>query len=162
MDLVNLEVNYRWAAGRTRVETMIEQDSTTAHIIRREYDGYTLQFLGGEVCYQKKPLYHELLTFCQHKVEVRTPLEHKLHKVMPRLVPEENSNQIISPMPGKLTAIHIKEGDRVEIGQHLFTLEAMKMQNMISAQRQGIVSSIHSTTGQEVSVDQLVLTMKYD
>lgn len=57
---------------------------------------------------------------------------------------------IKSPLPGVILEIHVKEGDKVSIGQKLITLEAMKMENNINADKEGIVKSIKVQKGDNV------------
>jgi biotin carboxyl carrier protein len=55
-----------------------------------------------------------------------------------------------SPLPGVILEIHVKEGDKVSVGQKLITLEAMKMENNINADKEGIVKSIKVNKGDSV------------
>ncbi len=63
---------------------------------------------------------------------------------------------ILSPMPGKIIAVDISEGDTVTKGQKLLTLEAMKMEHSLTAPFDGIVSSLNATLDAQVQVDALL------
>ena len=60
-------------------------------------------------------------------------------------------DQIIAPMPGKITKLFVAVGDEVKKGQALLVMEAMKMENNIVATSDGQVKTIHVTVGQSVS-----------
>jgi biotin carboxyl carrier protein len=62
-----------------------------------------------------------------------------------------------SPMPGKLTEYRVKNGDKVNKGDILFILEAMKMNNEIVAEEDGIISDIDNREGQPVKMDDIIM-----
>lgn len=64
---------------------------------------------------------------------------------------EEQEGDVVSPMPGRVVKILVKEGDLVEMGQDLIIVEAMKMENRISAPYSGRVTRIHFQEGDQVS-----------
>jgi propionyl-CoA carboxylase alpha chain len=63
----------------------------------------------------------------------------------------------MSPMPGLLTKIAVKAGEVVTAGQKLASIEAMKMENTISAMQDGVVSEICAHEGDSLAVDQLIM-----
>ena len=67
---------------------------------------------------------------------------------------------MIGPMPGLVTAIHVAAGDKVEAGQPLAVVEAMKMENILRAEKAGVVKSIHATAGESLAVDAVILEME--
>lgn len=67
---------------------------------------------------------------------------------------------ILAPMPGKILDIHVNLDDEVVIGQSIFILEAMKMENELKANMGGIIHSIHVKTGESVEKNQLLLEIK--
>jgi len=98
----------------------------------------------------------------QHRGCVRTTRllsEHKatLADRMIEKEPEDTSNYLLCPMPGLLVALQVKEGDTVEEGQALAIVEAMKMENVLTAERSGTVASIPTKEGQSLSVDEVIL-----
>jgi biotin carboxyl carrier protein len=62
----------------------------------------------------------------------------------------KGAGYVKSPLPGVILEIHVKEGDKVSVGQRLITLEAMKMENNINADKEGIVKSIKVNKGDSV------------
>lgn len=72
---------------------------------------------------------------------------------------QSGPKQIVSPMPGLVVKLLVKEGESVTANQALLTIEAMKMENSISSPGAGKVEKIHVTAGQEVSNKQLLITL---
>jgi len=68
-----------------------------------------------------------------------------------------NENNIIAPIPGKITDIFLAEGDLVNKGESILSLEAMKMQNEITATCNGVIRKIRVQTGQSVMKDELLV-----
>lgn len=66
-----------------------------------------------------------------------------------------------SPMPGTILDIKVSPGDKVKRGQVLITLEAMKMENELMAERDGIIEYIHVSKGQSVQAGEKVITLTY-
>ncbi|SCW45090.1 propionyl-CoA carboxylase alpha chain [Sphingobium faniae] len=75
-------------------------------------------------------------------------------------IPPDLSRFLICPMPGLLVALHVKEGDKVEIGQPLAVIEAMKMENILRAQKAGVVKSVSATQGESLPVDAIILELE--
>ncbi len=71
-------------------------------------------------------------------------------------VEAEGRQQILAPMPGKVVRVLIKAGDRVEAGQGLLVVEAMKMQNEIRSPKSGIVEKILAKEGQPVNAGEIL------
>jgi len=75
-------------------------------------------------------------------------------------IPPDLSKFLICPMPGLVTALHVKEGDAVEAGQPLATVEAMKMENILRAEKVGVVQSISAVEGESLAVDAVIMEME--
>jgi len=75
-------------------------------------------------------------------------------------VPPDLSKFLICPMPGLLVALHVGEGDKVEAGQPLATVEAMKMENILRAEKTGTVKSVNAAQGDSLAVDAVILEME--
>ncbi|CCG06919.1 acetyl-CoA carboxylase biotin carboxylase subunit [Pararhodospirillum photometricum] len=75
-----------------------------------------------------------------------------LHKVPPDL-----SRYLLSPMPGLLVSLAVEEGSEIKAGETLAVVEAMKMENILKAERDGIVARIHARPGDSLAVDQKIL-----
>jgi propionyl-CoA carboxylase alpha chain len=71
--------------------------------------------------------------------------------------PPDLSKYLLCPMPGLLTALHVKPGDRVEAGQPLAVVEAMKMENILRAEKAAIVKSAAAKPGDSLAVDAVIL-----
>jgi biotin carboxyl carrier protein len=71
-------------------------------------------------------------------------------------VEAEGRQQIVAPMPGKVVRVLVQAGDRVEAGQGLFVVEAMKMQNEIRSPKSGTVERILATEGQPVNAGEVL------
>jgi len=74
--------------------------------------------------------------------------------------PPDLSRFLLSPMPGLLVALHVAAGDRVEAGQPLATVEAMKMENILRAQRSGTVSQVAAMVGETLAADAVILELE--
>jgi biotin carboxyl carrier protein len=92
-------------------------------------------------------------------VEVRHPLE-KLLLSQRGAGPARGGETITAPMPGLLVGYRVKVGDRVEAGQPVAIVEAMKMQNELTARRGGVVSDLLATERASVSAGQPLLRLK--
>ena len=81
--------------------------------------------------------------------------EHMIEKVPPDL-----SRFLICPMPGLLVSLNVKEGDKVEAGQPLAVVEAMKMENILRAEKSATVKKINATAGESLAVDAIILELE--
>ncbi|MFK0167092.1 acetyl-CoA carboxylase biotin carboxylase subunit [Rhizobium sp. NPDC090279] len=90
-------------------------------------------------------------------VYAREPHVAQLAALMPVKPPSDTSKALLCPMPGVITSVAVKTGDRVEAGQPLVTVEAMKMENTLRAERRGVVKRISAVIGQSFSVDELIM-----
>ena len=79
---------------------------------------------------------------------------HLIEKVAPDL-----SKFLICPMPGLLVRLDVAAGDKVEAGQPLAVVEAMKMENILRAEKTGVVKSVAAKTGDSLAVDQVILEL---
>jgi propionyl-CoA carboxylase alpha chain len=91
------------------------------------------------------------------KVHVRTPRQAELAALMPVKAPPDTSRFLLCPMPGQVVKISVAEGDEVQEGQALATVEAMKMENILRAERKGVVSRIAAAAGQSLKVDDIIM-----
>ncbi|HEY1414779.1 MAG TPA: acetyl/propionyl/methylcrotonyl-CoA carboxylase subunit alpha [Caulobacteraceae bacterium] len=92
----------------------------------------------------------------QARVLVLTPLSAELHERLPLKPPVDTSRLVLSPMPGLVISAEIAEGDQVEEGQILFVVEAMKMQNIVRAERAGLIKSAPVRAGDSVAADDIL------
>ena len=76
---------------------------------------------------------------------------------MPVKEAADMSRFLLSPMPGLLTSVAVAVGEPVKAGQELAVIEAMKMENVMRAERDGAVAAIHAAAGDSLAVDQAIL-----
>jgi propionyl-CoA carboxylase alpha chain len=79
-----------------------------------------------------------------------------LLQMPPKLLPD-TSRRVVSPMPGLLTAVVVSEGQEVKAGEPLAIVEAMKMENVLRAERDGQVARLCAKPGDSLAVDQIIL-----
>jgi biotin carboxyl carrier protein len=105
---------------------------------------------------------HFRVVLWRHRFEVRvlTEREWRLQKVAPKSAAAAGVMVIPAPMPGLVKAVIAREGDAVTAGTRLVVLEAMKMENDITAPRDGKVAQVHVTPGTVVEGGKPLVTME--
>jgi len=91
------------------------------------------------------------------KVHVRSPRQAELARMMPEKLPPDTSKMLLCPMPGLIVKVDVEEGDEVQEGQALCTVEAMKMENILRAERSGTVTKINAAAGDSLAVDDVIM-----
>jgi len=91
------------------------------------------------------------------KVHVRTPRQAALAKLMLEKLPPDTSKFLLCPMPGLVTKIMVEVGDEVQEGQALATVEAMKMENILKAEKKGVVRAVKAAAGSSLKVDDVIM-----
>ena len=91
------------------------------------------------------------------KVHVRTPRQAELAELMPEKLPPDTSKMLLCPMPGLIVKVDVEVGDEVQEGQALCTVEAMKMENILRAEKKGVVSKINASAGDSLAVDEVIM-----
>ncbi|MGQ0565197.1 MAG: acetyl-CoA carboxylase biotin carboxylase subunit [Gemmobacter sp.] len=91
------------------------------------------------------------------KVLVRTPRQAELAALMPEKAAPDTSRYLLCPMPGLVVRIAVAVGDEVQEGQALATVEAMKMENILKAERKGVVKKINAVQGASLKVDDVIM-----
>ena len=86
-----------------------------------------------------------------------TPRTAALAAQMPKKEPPDLSRFLLSPMPGLLVSVAVGEGQEVKAGDELAVIEAMKMENILRAERDGTVAKLHVGAGDSLAVDQAIL-----
>ncbi len=92
-----------------------------------------------------------------HRMRVLTPRAAELARHMIAKVPPDMSKYLLCPMPGLVVSIAVAEGDRVEAGQPLATVEAMKMENILRAEKAGTVAKLLAKPGDSLAVDAVIM-----
>lgn len=136
-ELVEGEVE--WTPG-DRIAIAQSGDETLAVQVARTRTGWKLTTRGAT-----------------HKVDVFRPRVAQLARHMIEKVPPDMSRFLLAPMPGLLTRIEVGEGEKVEAGQPLAVVEAMKMENILRAEKSGVVKAINFAAGDSLAVDAAIL-----
>ncbi len=91
------------------------------------------------------------------RVLVLTPLCAELHERLPRREAADTSRLVVSPMPGLMVSLDVAVGQEVKEGEVVAVIEAMKMQNIIRAEREGVVKAIGPRPGDSVAADEVLV-----
>jgi propionyl-CoA carboxylase alpha chain len=149
-----LEVGFLDAAGKV-VETV------SAVSTWRPGDPVWHGDVGGQrVAVQIRPILNgAVLSYrgIQAPVHVYTEREAELAALMPVKAAADMSKFLLCPMPGLVKAIHVAEGQEVKAGDNLAIVEAMKMENLLRAERDGTVKKINAKAGDSLAVDAVIL-----
>ncbi|MBW8754802.1 MAG: acetyl/propionyl-CoA carboxylase subunit alpha, partial [Sphingomonadales bacterium] len=95
-----------------------------------------------------------------HKVEILPASIAHLARHMIAKVPPDLSKFLICPMPGLLVRLDVAEGDKVEAGQPLAVVEAMKMENILRAEKAATVKKVNAKAGESLAVDAIILELE--
>src|SRR5216684_1739276 len=93
----------------------------------------------------------------QAEALVLTPRQAELYALMPVKAAPDTSKFLLSPMPGLLASVAVSEGQEVKTGEVLAVVEAMKMENVLRATRDGTVKTLHAKAGDSLRVDQKII-----
>ena len=81
----------------------------------------------------------------------------ELHQLMPYKAPPDMSRFVLSPMPGLLVEVSVQPGQKVQAGERVAVIEAMKMENILFAAQDGVVKKVVASKGESLSVDQMIV-----
>jgi len=133
-----------WTYGQSLLTAEVRIDKGEATEVTVQIDqrgaGYRLFHAGAQI-----------------DVKVLTVREAELNRLMPFKPPPDLSKFLLSPMPGLLVSLAVKEGQEVKAGETLAIVEAMKMENVLKAERDGLVKKLHQAPGSSLAVDQVIL-----
>ena len=90
---------------------------------------------------------------------VCSPRAAQLHALIPEKEKPDTSKRIMSPMPGLVVSLDVKVGQEVKAGDGVAVVEAMKMQNIIRAERDGVVAKVNTAPGASVAADEVLLEL---
>ncbi len=93
----------------------------------------------------------------QVDAKVMRPNVAAMEALMPVRIPPDTSNLLLCPMPGLVVSIAVQEGQQVQAGEALATVEAMKMENILRAERDLTVSKINAEPGDSLAVDAVIM-----
>jgi propionyl-CoA carboxylase alpha chain len=88
---------------------------------------------------------------------ILSPVRAALYSLMPIKQAPDLSKYLLSPMPGLLMRLSVSEGTAVKAGEELAVVEAMKMENVLRAERDGTVSKVCTSAGESLNLDQVIL-----
>ena len=91
---------------------------------------------------------------------VMHPRTAELHKLMPYKAPPDMSKFVLSPMPGLLTQVAVQPGQKVQAGERVAVIEAMKMENILFATADGVVKEVLAQPGESLAVDQAIVAFE--
>ena len=91
------------------------------------------------------------------KVNVRRPRQAELAQLMPEKLPPDTSKMLLCPMPGLVVKIDVEVGQEVQEGQALCTIEAMKMENILRAEKKAVVAKVNAGAGDSLAVDDVII-----
>ncbi|XP_068424725.1 propionyl-CoA carboxylase alpha chain, mitochondrial [Clinocottus analis] len=144
VDGEKVEVEGEWNLASPLLPLTINDTHRVLQCLSREASGrLVLQYLGTAF-----------------KVRVLSGLAAQLNSFMPEKIPEDTSSLLRSPMPGAVVAVSVKPGDTVSEGQEICVIEAMKMQNSLTAARQAKVKSVHCKPGETVGEGDLLVELE--
>ncbi len=118
---------------------------------------------GEELIVQIKPIpagYEFTTRGAKHKLRVLPTRMAKLDKFMIEKIPPDMSKYLVCPMPGLLVSLNVAEGDEVQPGQPLAVIEAMKMENILRAEKAGTVAKVNAKAGDSLAVDAIILELE--
>ncbi len=88
---------------------------------------------------------------------IMSPRMAQLHQLMPYKAPPDMSKFVLSPMPGLLVDVAVQPGQKVQAGERVAVIEAMKMENILFAAQDGVVKKVVASKGESLTVDQMIV-----
>ena len=142
VDGASFELSMEYDPGDRIIEAEVDGDELAVKITKTR-NGFNLSTRGAK---------HVARVLPGHIAHLAA---HMIEKIPPDL-----SKFLICPMPGLLTTLHVGEGDIVEAGQPLAVVEAMKMENILRAEKTGTVKLVNAKAGDSLAVDSVILEME--
>lgn len=93
----------------------------------------------------------------RHEVQITDDLDQLIKSLGLSVSGSQNADNIFAPMPGRIIQIGVSAGQKVKKGDPLVTLEAMKMENTLQAQSDGVIKAVHTCEGETVAKKQLLV-----
>ena len=134
-----MRVESEWLPGRRLARLAVDGEGLILKVEGRS-QGFRIRYRGADLA-----------------VALRTPRQDELAARMPEKAPPDTSRLLLCPMPGLVVKIDVEEGQEVQEGQALCTIEAMKMENILRAERMGVVAKINAGEGDSLAVDDVIL-----
>jgi propionyl-CoA carboxylase alpha chain len=138
-DGTRMRVVSDWTPGRTLARLEVDGETLVLKV-GRITSGYRVRVRGADL-----------------KVAVLTPRTAELAALIPEKAPPDTSKLLLCPMPGLMVRIDVAEGDEVFDGQALCMVEAMKMENVLRAERKARVAKVLVRPGDSLAVDEVIM-----
>mgnify|MGYP003668150176 FL=1 len=135
----SMRVESDWTPGQSLARLLIDGQPLVLKVGRIS-GGYRIRVRGADL-----------------KVHTRTPRQAELARLMPEKLPPDTSKLLLCPMPGLVVKLSVAAGDEVFEGQALCTVEAMKMENILRAEKKGVVRKINAEVGGSMAVDDVIM-----
>ena len=129
----------KWRPGSGLMDVTFDKISYALAIANAE-EGFVIRRLGVEA-----------------HVKVCTPFQAELHARLPEKQKPDTSKLIMSPMPGLVVSVAVTVGQDVKSGEAVCVVEAMKMQNIIRAEADGVVKAVNAAAGASVAADEILV-----
>ncbi len=134
-----MPVEGNWTPGDTLTTALIDGERVSVKV-EMITDGFRIRHRGADLV-----------------VKVRSPRGAELAAIMPEKLPPDTSKMLLCPMPGLVVSIAVAEGQEVQDGQVLCTVEAMKMENVLRAERTAVIKKINAAPGASLAVDDVIM-----
>ena len=134
-----LRVMSDWLPGQ-RLATLTVGDTKVVLKVEKITNGFRLRSRGADM-----------------NVKVYNPRQAELAALMPEKIAPDTSKFLLCPMPGLIVSVNVAEGEEVQEGQALCTVEAMKMENILRSEKKAVVSKIHAAPGDSLAVDTIIM-----
>lgn len=128
-----------WRPGLAQFQAELDGEAFTAEV-KRVADGFIIRHRAAKA-----------------RVRVLTPRRAELYARLPEKVAADTSKLVLSPMPGLVVAIPVIPGQEVKSGETVAIIEAMKMQNILKAERDGVVKAVAAKAGDPVAADDVLV-----
>ena len=139
MGTESLRVESDWTPGQPLARLMVDGEPLVLKISKLP-GGFRVRYRGADL-----------------PVHVYSPRQAELAALMPEKIAADTSKLLLCPMPGLIVAVNVAVGDEVQEGQALCTVEAMKMENILKAEKKGVVSKVNAAAGDSLAVDDIIL-----
>ena len=132
-------VSSDWTPGKSIALMNVDGKDMLLKVEKRT-SGFRVRFRGADIL-----------------VSVRSPRQNELAGLMLKKEVADTSKLLLCPMPGLITTVEVNAGDEVQEGQALCTIEAMKMENILRAERRSIVKKVNVAPNSSLSVDEIIM-----
>ncbi|MEN5168333.1 acetyl/propionyl/methylcrotonyl-CoA carboxylase subunit alpha [Brevundimonas pondensis] len=136
-DLTLSEID--WRPGMAQFRAVLDDEPFTAEV-KRAPDGFDIRHRAAKA-----------------RVRVLTPRAAEMYQRLPEKVAADTSKLVLSPMPGLVVDIPVAVGQEVKSGETVAIIEAMKMQNILKAERDGVVKAVGAKAGDPVAADDVLV-----